>query len=429
MNDKVKITLKSGKGGDGAIAFRHEKSIEKGGPYGGNGGKGGSIYLVADEGINSLANYRFGKTFFAQDGGNGLSKLCYGKDGKDVYLHVPIGTVVLDLDGNILYDLDSKDSTFLACKGGRGGRGNATFKSSTRRTPNVAENGMPGEEKTIYLELKLIADVGLVGFPNVGKSTILSTLTRAHPEIGDYPFTTITPSVGVCYLDVDKHFVLADIPGLIEGASSGKGLGYEFLRHIERCKILLHVIDIKNSKEPLNDFKVINEELKTYNSSLANRKMIICLNKADDKDLKEKAEEIKEKFENMNYPCFIISAKEEKGLKPLVKYLYKEVTLLNKNNEKVIENTSKKEVVYSARSLDNSKIPVYDIIKRDEHYYEIVGERVIRTKKLINIKTDEGLNKLLSYLDRIGVNDRLKEKGVKDGDTVLLDDFEFEYFE
>lgn len=429
MNDKVKITLKSGKGGDGAIAFRHEKSIEKGGPYGGNGGRGGSIYFVSDEGINSLANYRFGKTFFAEDGTNGKSKLCYGKDGKDVYLHVPVGTVVKDVNNKVLFDLDKKDMTYLAVKGGRGGRGNATFKSSTRRTPNIAENGLPGVEKIFILELKLIADVGLVGFPNAGKSTILSVLTRAHPEIGPYPFTTVTPSVGVCYLDIDKHFVLADIPGLIEGASEGKGLGFEFLRHIERCKILLHVIDIKNSKDPLNDFNTINEELFSYNKNLKNRKMIICLNKADKDADKEIVAEYKEKFENLGYKCFAISALEEKGLKPLVKELYKEVTKLKNENFVSNSNDDKKEVVYSARSLDNSKIPVYNIVKRDDGYFEIVGERVIRTKKLINIKTDEGTSKLLTYLEKIGIDSKLKEAGVKNGDTVLLDDFEFEYYE
>lgn len=429
MNDKVKITLKSGKGGDGAIAFRHEKSIEKGGPYGGNGGKGGSIYFVSDEGINSLANYRFGKTFFAEDGSNGKSKLCYGKDGKDLYLHVPVGTVVKDVNNKILFDLDKKDMTYLAVKGGRGGRGNATFKSSTRRTPNIAENGLPGVEKIFILELKLIADVGLVGFPNAGKSTILSVLTRAHPEIGPYPFTTITPSVGVCYQDIDKHFVLADIPGLIEGASSGKGLGFEFLRHIERCKILLHVIDIKNSKDPLSDFKLINDELITYNKLLENKKMIVCLNKADSKDEKEKAIKYKEKFEDLGYKCFIISAKEEKGLSPLVKELYKEVNKFDSEKKVTINNNSKEEVVYSARNLDNSKIPVYNVVKRDDGYFEIIGERVVRTKKLINIKTDEGMSKLLTYLERIGIEEKLKEAGAKNGDTILLDDFEFEYYE
>lgn len=426
MNDKVKITLKSGKGGDGAIAFRHEKSVEKGGPYGGNGGRGGNIYFVADEGINSLANYRFGKTFFAEDGENGKSKLCYGKDGKDVYLHVPVGTVIKDVDNRLLFDLDKKDKSYLAVKGGRGGRGNATFKSSTRRTPNIAENGLPGVEKIFILELKMIADVGLVGFPNAGKSTILSVLTRAHPEIGDYPFTTITPSVGVCYLDVDKHFVIADIPGLIEGASSGKGLGFEFLRHIERCKILLHVIDIKNSKDVMNDFKIINDELKTYKKDLTSKKMIVCLNKADS-DIDEKhVKEIVKEFNKLSYECLVISAIEEKGLDKLKEILYKAVCEFKEEN---IKDDNAEEFVYSARNIDNGKIPVYNIVKREDGFFEIIGERVIRTKKLINLKTDEGVSKLLSYLDRIHIDEQLKKAGAKNGDTVILDDYEFEYYE
>lgn len=423
MNDRVKITLKSGKGGDGAISFRHEKSVEKGGPYGGNGGRGGSIYLVADEGINSLAEYRFGKVFSAADGENGKSKLCYGKDAKDIYLRVPVGTVVEDLDFNVLFDLDEKGKTYLAVKGGRGGRGNASFKSSTRRTPNTAENGMPGVEKSFYLEMKLIADVGLVGFPNAGKSTLISSLTRAHPEIAPYPFTTLTPSLGVCYLDIDKHFVIADIPGLIKGASEGKGLGFEFLRHIERCKILLFVIDISTHFDPLDTYRSLENELLSYKKNLSLKRRIIALNKidsVDEKRIKQCVDEIKEFFDE----CYLISAKEKMGLKELKERLFDEV----KNNQDVKESTENKEVVYKAESLDNLKIPVYKIIKREDHVYEVIGERVIRTKKLINLKTDEGVNRFLSYLDRIGLNERLEKMNLENGDSVIIDDFEFEYY-
>lgn len=428
MNDKVKITLCSGKGGDGAIAFRREKCVEAGGPYGGNGGKGGSIYLKADEGMNSLSNYRFGKTFKAEEGEHGFSKLCFGKDAKDITLLVPVGTVVEDENGEMLADLYHDKDTYLAVKGGRGGRGNACFKSSVKRTPNIAENGMPGEEKVFYLELKLIADVGLVGFPNVGKSTFLAATTRAHPAIADYPFTTLEPQLGVCYYKPDKTFVIADIPGLIEGASQGKGLGFSFLRHIERCRVLLHIIDTSRDSDPLADFNTINKELFDYKPELAKRKMVIALNKIDLVKDPAKIEKFKKEIGD-KYPLFEISAKDKDGLNPLIRKLYELVDDSKKNDKNLNQPADNEEKVYKASSLDNGTTPLYKIVKREDGYYEILGERVVRTKKLINLKTDEGIDRLSEYLDRIGVNDRLKELGVKTGSTIVLDGFEFEYYE
>lgn len=428
MNDKVKITLVSGKGGDGAIAFRHEKCIENGGPYGGNGGKGGSISFVADNGIDTLSQYRFGKTFKAEEGGNGRSKLQYGKDGKDIILHVPCGTVVEDENGNRLADLLKHGDTYLAVEGGRGGRGNARFKSPKRRTPNIAENGRPGVTKSVYLELKRIADVGLVGYPNVGKSTFLSSVTRANAEIGDYAFTTLEPQLGVCFLDVDHSFVIADLPGLIQGASEGKGLGFTFLRHIERCRVLLHRVDLTTEEDPYQDFVQINKELETYSPKLRKRKRIVALNKADEDIPDEKIEDFKKKI-GPDYEVFLISAKEKKGLKPLLKRLYKlvqEAKEEEKNNKPEAEDTGEK--VYSAKNMDNGRIPLYQVVKRNDGYFEILGDRVVKTKRLINLKTDEGVERLLNYLERIGIEDALDKAGVKDGDTVRLDGYEFDYF-
>lgn len=429
MNDKVKVVLVSGKGGDGAIAFRHEKSIEKGGPYGGNGGKGGSIYLVSDNGIESLQEYRFGKVIKAEPGENGKTKLQYGKDAKDIYLKVPCGTVVEDENGKQLADLIHHGDTYLAVKGGRGGRGNATFKTPIRRTPNIAENGLPGETKTFYFELKLLADVGLVGYPNVGKSTLLSTVTRANAQVGDYAFTTLEPQLGVCFVEPDKPFVLADLPGLIDGASDGKGLGFTFLRHIERCRVLLHIIDITRSEDPIFDFEAINSELFKYSDKLKERKMIVAINKTDVKGYESKVKKLKEKLVLKGYDVYCISAKESKNLKSLMRKLYKLVSESKVDEIKNKKNDDTEEVVYSARDIDSGKKPIYQVVKREDGYFEIIGERVIRTKRLINLKTDEGIDRLLAYLNSIEIDDALKEAGAVNGDTVLLDDFEFEYFE
>ncbi|MFA6624869.1 MAG: GTPase ObgE [Bacilli bacterium] len=428
MNDKVKVTLASGKGGNGAIAFRREKSVEAGGPYGGNGGKGGSIFIETDEGINSLTEYRFGKTIRAMDGENGFTKLCYGKDAPDVVLKVPVGTVIEDENGHILADLYHNRERYLAVKGGRGGRGNACFKSSTKRTPNIAENGMPGVEKIFYFELKLLADVGLVGFPNVGKSTFLSKVTRAHPEIADYPFTTLEPQLGVCFLDADKSFVIADIPGLIEGASNGKGLGFTFLRHIERCRVLLHVIDASSDRDIEESFNDINKELFTYKDTLSSLPMVIALNKMDMVENQDSVDAFKKQYQD-RFPIFEISCKDEKGLKSLVRKLYSLVNESKKDDKMEKSLMDSEEVVYSAKTLDRGRIPDYQIVKREDGSFEIIGDRVVRTKKLINLKTDEGIDRLLAYLDSIGIDDRLKDAGVKTGDTVVLDDFEFDFYE
>lgn len=424
MNDKVKIVLKAGKGGDGAIAFRHEKSVTYGGPFGGNGGKAGDIYIQADRLTKNLNDYRFGKTFITNDGEDGKSKLQYGKDSQDLILKVPLGTVIEDLKGNVIKDLCDDKEKFLICKGGRGGRGNATFKSSVRRTPNIAENGLPGESKTIYLELKLIADVGLVGFPNVGKSTLINSLTRAKSQIGDYAFTTLEPHLGVCYLDEDRYFVIADIPGLIKGASEGKGLGIQFLRHIERCRVLLHIIDVTSQSDLISDFESINNELFNYSNSLKSKKMIIALNKVDESFDQKKINDFINKF-GKEFEIFQISAKEAINLDQLKESLYDAIL----KEDSINKSYSQNEVVYKPTKKDLGKIPEFSIKKIDNNTYEILGDRVIRTKRLINLSTDEGIEKLLVYLDKISVNEKLIEAGCKSHDTVILDDFSFEFFE
>ncbi len=424
MIDRVKITLVSGKGGDGAICFRHEKSVEFGGPSGGNGGKGGSIYIVADEGINSLSAYRFGKTIRAQDGENGKAKLCYGKDADDIFLRVPVGTVAMTLDGQIIADLYHNGDKALLVKGGRGGRGNACFKTPLKRTPKIAENGLPGQSLTLYLELKLLADVGLVGLPNVGKSTFLSNHTRADAQIANYPFTTLEPQLGVCFVGVDKRFVIADLPGLISGASQGKGLGLTFLRHIDRCSVLLHILDA-TSNTLFEDFKSINHEMFSYKPSLSDKVMVVALNKIDevtDRTLIDKFH----KIFDAQFDIFEISAKNKINTKKLINKLYSVITKENKKSTRSLEND---EFVYKINSSIAGEIPDYQIEKLDDHLFKIVGDRVIRTKRLINLKTDEGVDKLLKYLDKIGVDSKLYEAGARNGDTVLLDDFEFEYFE
>ena len=425
--DKAKIYLESGKGGDGAISFRHEKCIEFGGPNGGNGGRGGSIYFIAKKGINSLSRYRHAIKVKADDGEKGHAKMMYGKGAEDVYLEVPCGTVILSEEGDVLADLLDEGSTYLACKGGRGGRGNACFVSSTNRTPRTAENGVPGEKKTLYLELKLLADVGLVGLPSVGKSTLLSVISRAKPEIAAYPFTTLSPNLGVCYLSDDESFVCADLPGLIEGAHLGKGLGLTFLRHIERCRVIIHVLDVSSSEEdPFVAFEKINSELESYNMDLLKRPMLIALNKIDFFGSEVVIENFKRclsKKYGDKYEVFEISALEKKGLKPLIRRAYELVQTTPKFT--LYKKEDFEEKVYDAKKIQG---PIFKIMKVRDNHYKIVGDRVIRTYHLINIKIEEGMMKLLSYLNDIGVDEELRRLGAKDGSIVELDDFDFEYY-
>ena len=418
--DKAKITIKSGKGGDGCIAFRHEKYIDKGGPSGGNGGKGGSIIFKATKEQYTLIKYRFGKKFVAKDGGKGMAKNMYGKGAEDVILDVPVGTIVRDLETNeILCDLSHDGDTYLALKGGRGGKGNACFASSRNRAPRIAENGELGKEKRVELELKLLADVALVGLPSVGKSTILSIVTKAKPEIADYPFTTLVPQLGVVYLDDDSSFVLADLPGLIEGASSGKGLGLTFLRHIERCRVLVHVLDMEHD-DPINDYEVIMKELDAYKMNLLSRPMLIVCNKVEDDITKAKAENVKDIL-GKDHEVLFISAILHEGIDRM---LYKMKDMLKEApffpiNEQIIDAT---------KIYDASKEQKYIISHPEAHRFVISGEYIENIYHRINTSTDEGIMHLLKILRELKVEDQLEKMGIVDGDEVSLCDFEFTYY-
>ena len=337
--DRVKIRIIAGSGGNGMIAFHREKYVDKGGPSGGDGGRGGSIYFVADSGLNTLLDFKFIKKIVASNGENGGGKNSYGKSAEDLYIKVPVGTVVTnEKTKQIVANFKTPGQTILIAKGGRGGRGNAKFATSVNQVPRVAENGAPGEEFSAMIELKLLADVGLVGFPSVGKSSLISAVSSAKPEIANYPFTTINPHLGMVRVNDGRSFVMADLPGLIEGAHLGKGLGLQFLRHIERCRVLVHVIDIssEDGRDPYNDFLVINEELKSYNLRLLDRPMVIVANKMDDPGSELLLEYFKEKIGDQ-YKIFPVSALERTGLDAL---LYELANLVETTPEFPLVNES-----------------------------------------------------------------------------------------
>ena len=426
MLDHIHITIRSGKGGDGAIAFRHEKSIAKGGPYGGNGGRGGSVYMKASKDVESFAQFRLRQHFFAEDGENGKSKLCNGRDGKDVTIVVPVGTLVTDESGNLLADLNFDGDTICIAHGGRGGRGNASFKSATRRTPNIAENGHPGTELNLQLELRLMADAGLIGFPNAGKSSLLVHMTRARSIVAEYKFSTIEPVVGVYHLDdLLPRFVLADIPGLIVGASQGRGMGFEFLRHIMRTRVLVHCIDpLDYEHEDLEkSFTEINDELRQFSTVLADKPQIVVFTKMD--LVKDRAPIDAFIAAHPSTTVCCVSVHDVDSLKRLAKTISEFVCREKERADSHPLDTEEK--VYGVKEQDRGRIPSFQIVALEPNRYEILGDRVVLTKRLINLSTDEGMDRLLQYLDRIGINSRLEEMGVEEGAIILLDGFEFEY--
>ena len=419
--DRVVIEVRSGKGGDGMIAFLREKSMPKGGPSGGNGGRGGSIIFKANKSINTLFHFRHSKTFIAGEGEKGGPKNKYGHSASDMIVEVPCGTVVYEeKDHKFLGDLSENGQTLMVAKGGRGGRGNAAFKSDRNRCPKIAENGLPGETKRLILELKVLADVGLVGLPNAGKSTLLSVVSNANPEIADYPFTTIEPNLGVVNTK-NGSFVMADLPGLIEGASKGKGLGLSFLRHLERCRVIVHLVSMEE-ENPYDNYKVIQNELKSYGMGLDKRPVIVVASKMDSEESEAKFKEFKKHFKNK---VFALSSLTNLGVEEILNEC---VELLAKTDRfpLYIEGNSPEVKVYNA--YDSQK-PIFEILHEKDHVFRIVGESIERTYNLINISTDEGLMRLISYLEKIEIEKALKEKGAVDGDTVILCDFEFEYLE
>lgn len=420
FTDYVKIYAKAGNGGNGAISFRREKYVAAGGPDGGDGGKGGDIYFEVDPDSNTLIDFRYSKKFKAESGKNGEGGHRYGKSGQDLYIKVPIGTIVRDANTNeILADLSEPGQKALILKGGRGGKGNAHFATSTRQAPRFAQDGENGEERELILELKLLADVGLIGFPNVGKSTFLSMTTSATPKIADYHFTTLEPNLGVVKTDYGDSFVIADIPGIIEGASGGTGLGLQFLRHIERTRLLLHVIDVSGSegRNPVDDFYTINNELKNYSEKLSKRKQIIVANKIDIMQDESLYKDLEKVAKENNMEIFKISAATNQGVSELIKHVAEVLKTLPKEN--LVEIKDRK--VYILKDDDE-----YTINKEDGMFV-IRGEAVERVMRRVNIADNESLYYFQRSLDELGVNQKLKEMGVKEGDIVKICDYELEW--
>lgn len=422
FTDYTKIIIKSGDGGNGAISFRREKYVAAGGPDGGDGGKGGDVYFVVDKDKNTLVDFRYNKKYKATNGENGSGAKCSGKSGDDIYIGVPIGTVLKDNEtGKVIADLSVPDQKELVLKGGRGGRGNQHFATSTRQVPRFAEDGEPGQEKEVILELKLLADVGLLGFPNVGKSTFLSTVTSARPKIANYQFTTLEPNLGVVKSKDGSSFVIADIPGIIEGASQGVGLGLQFLRHIERTRLLLHLIDVSGleGRNPVEDFNIINEELKSYSENLANRKQIIVATKCDvpNQELLEQLENLA-KEKNMEF--FKISSVTGDGLEKLLDYVSSILKTLPK--EELIEKEEK--IVYT---LEDDKDTF--TVTREKDKFTIKGEAVERIIRRVNIEDNESLYYLHKKLRELGVEEELKKQGINEGDIVKIANYELEWYE
>jgi len=425
--DKVELYVKAGKGGNGAIAFHREKFVDRGGPSGGDGGKGGSIYFVANSGLTTLIDFKYMHKIIGNDGENGQTEKCYGRGGEDVYVNVPVGTIVKEKEtGRVLADFTKDGETIVIARGGKGGKGNVKFANSRNQTPKIAENGDDGEEYNVIIELKLLADVGLVGFPSVGKSTLLSVLTNAKPEIADYHFTTLKPNLGVVSIVDGYDFVIADLPGLIKGAHLGKGLGLDFLKHLERCRVILHVIDMSanDGRDPYEDYLAIKEELKQYGMRLLERPMIIVANKMDVDGSELYLEDFKNRLED-DIEIFPISSFTREGLIPLIKRTYE---LVKTTPEFPLVDISTIEEV-TTFGLKDEKDSNEFTIRREKGVFIVEGENIERIYKKINISTDEGVMKLASILNKMGVEAALKKNGVKDGDTVRIVDFEFEYYE
>lgn len=424
FTDYAKIIIKSGDGGNGAVSFRREKYVAAGGPDGGDGGRGGSIYFIVDPDSNTLVDFRFKKKFKAENGKNGEGARRYGKSGEDLYVKVPIGTLIKDAEtGKIIADLSHKGQKELILPGGRGGKGNSHFATSTRQAPRFSQDGEKGIEKEVILELKLLADVGLIGFPNVGKSTFLSKTTSATPKIADYHFTTLEPNLGVVKNDYGESFVIADIPGIIEGASNGTGLGLQFLRHIERTRLLLHVIDVSGieCRNPVDDFKTINEELKSYSEKLSKRKQIIVANKIDSMQDENLYNDLEKLAKENNMEIFKISAVTGEGISELLKRVSQVLKELPK--EELYDEVEDKKVYTLQEEQEGFTI------KKEDGIFVVDGPAVDRVMRRVNLEDNESMYYFQKCLDSLGVNQKLKEAGVQEGDTVDICGWELEWYD
>ena len=431
--DEVKIFVRSGDGGNGLVAFRREKYVPKGGPAGGDGGRGANVVFIVDEGLRTFMDYRYQKKFVAPNGENGMSKGMHGRKSKDLYLKVPPGTVIRDTDtGEVLADLVEHEQEVIVARGGRGGRGNCRFATPSNPAPEIAENGEPGEERNLTLELKLMADVGLVGFPSVGKSTLLSITSKAKPKIADYHFTTLAPNLGVVETKDHRSFVMADLPGLIEGASQGVGLGHQFLRHIERTKVIVHVVDMSatDSRAPYEDYKIINQELGEYNMRLLERPQIVVANKMDIPAAQENLEEFKAKLEADGEEVDIveISAFTRTNVDNL---LYKISDILDSTDPNMLyeldteEESMENRVLYKHKPKDET----FKITRDDTAAYVVSGPGIERAFLMTDFNRDASVRRFAQQMRSMGVDDALRERGCKNGDTVKILKGEFEFVE
>ena len=431
--DEVKIFVRSGDGGNGLVAFRREKYVPKGGPAGGDGGRGANVVFIVDEGLRTFMDYRYQKKFVAPNGENGMSKGMHGRKSKDLYLKVPPGTVIRDTDtGEVLADLVEHEQEVIVARGGRGGRGNCRFATPSNPAPEIAENGEPGEERNLTLELKLMADVGLVGFPSVGKSTLLSITSKAKPKIADYHFTTLAPNLGVVETKDHRSFVMADLPGLIEGASQGVGLGHQFLRHIERTKVIVHVIDMSatDGRDPYEDYKVINVELGEYNMRLLERPQVVVANKMDIPVASENLVEFKKRLaeDGEDVDIVEISAFTRNNIDNL---LYKISDILDNTDPNMLyeldteEESMENRVIYKHKPKDET----FKITRDDTGAYVVSGPGIERAFLMTDFNRDASVRRFAQQMRSMGVDDALRERGCKNGDTVKILKGEFEFVE
>lgn len=424
--DRVKVHVKAGKGGDGIVAFRREKYVAYGGPYGGDGGDGGSVIFRVDTGKTTLLDLRYNKKMEAKPGGNGKTKKMHGANGEDYVVKVPQGTIVKNLkSGHMIADLTQPGQAAVIARGGKGGRGNFHFKSSKNTAPQYSEMGEPGEEFDIQVELKVLADVGLVGFPSVGKSTLLSVVTKARPEIAEYHFTTIAPNLGVVQVPDGRSFVMADLPGLIEGASQGKGLGHQFLRHIERCRVIIHVIDMgaNDGRDPLEDYRIINEELAGYEYRLMERPQIVLANKMDLESAQENLRRFKAAYPDVE--VFETTTIIAEGLEPV---LYRAADLLAQTPQFPIfdeEDDQAEGVLYKFEPEQ----PLVEVHNLGNGQWELTGERLERIFRMSKMNTEEDFMRFARKMRKLGIDEALREAGCQDGDTVYICNYQFEFME
>ena len=425
--DRARIFIRAGKGGDGHVSFRREKYVPDGGPDGGDGGKGGDVIFVVDEGLNTLTDFRHITKYRAQDGEPGGKRNCHGANGADVVLKVPPGTVIKDSEtGKVILDMADKKEPVVLLKGGRGGRGNRNYVTSTMQAPKYAQPGQPAKELIVDLELKCIADVGLVGFPSVGKSTFLARVTNARPKSAEYHFTTLTPNLGVVDLGEHNGFVIADIPGIIEGAAEGVGLGLEFLRHIERTKVIIHIVDAASidGRDPVNDVKIINEELKKYNKDIESRPTVIAANKIDALDeigYETVIEMLKEEFEKDGVKIFPMSAVSGKGISELLWYVN---DLVKNAPDDVVEFEPEVDLDFH----DNPDLPFEVSYNEEDDVYVIEGPRIERMLGYTNLESEKGFEFFQKFLKTNGILDQLEALGIGEGDTVRMYGLEFDYY-